>query len=86
MNLARCVALLLTLGIPWPVAHADEPRYEWRNVTHKAAFAPRDGAGTLTFQDRTWLIGGWNPGDKLWIIGGDVNQKHYQNDVWKLVR
>ncbi len=135
MNLARCVALLLTFGIPWPVAHADEPRYEWRNVTHKAAFAPRDGAGALTFQDRMWLIGGWNPGDKqafpricnnevwsslngkewtlvkpntflndrfdsasdwegrhtagyvvfkdkLWIIGGDVNQKHYQNDVW----
>lgn len=20
--------------------------------------------------------------DKMWIIGGDCNQKHYQNDVW----
>ena len=23
--------------------------------------------------------------DKMWIIGGDANQKHYQNDVWNSV-
>lgn len=109
--------------------------YRWVNVTRKAAFAPRDGAGALTFRGRMWLIGGWNPGDKthfpricnnevwsssdgaqwtlakpntfvddsfdpthdwegrhtagyvvhqdkLWIIGGDVNQRHYQFDIW----
>ncbi|MEX0729137.1 MAG: hypothetical protein WD065_22880 [Planctomycetaceae bacterium] len=115
---------------------ADDVPYEWVEVTGKAAFAPRDGAGALTFQDRMWFLGGWNPGDKthfpricnnevwssadgkewvlekpntfidknfdpksdwegrhtagyvvykdaMWIVGGDVNQYHYQNDVWK---
>jgi hypothetical protein len=79
----------------------------------------------LVFRDRMWLLGGWNPGDKvhfpkicnsevwssrdgrewtrellqapwegrhyagcavhrdrMWIVGGDVNQGHYHNDVW----
>ncbi len=111
------------------------PEYEWVQVAAKAAFAPRDGAGALVFRGRMWLLGGWNPGDKLhfpricnnevwssadgtgwrldkpntfldrtfdplsdwegrhtagyavlrdklWIIGGDTNQGHYQNDVW----
>src|SRR5712692_2677339 len=52
------------------------PEYTWQQVTAKAAFAPRDGAGALTFQGRMWLIGGWNPGDK----------KHFpricNNEVW----
>jgi len=115
--------------------HAQTPRYRWKQITGQAAFAPRDGAGALSFQGRMWLIGGWNPKDKthfpricsndvwsspdgvswtmekpntfrdasfdaaadwegrhtagyavlngkMWIAGGDVNQKHYQNDVW----
>ncbi|MFO0952347.1 MAG: hypothetical protein U0835_14600 [Isosphaeraceae bacterium] len=109
--------------------------YRWVQVNGKAPFAPRDGAGALTFRGKMWLIGGWNPGDKahfpricsndvwnsadgrdwaqikpntfrdrsfdptadwegrhtagyvvhrekLWIVGGDVNQGHYQSDVW----
>jgi hypothetical protein len=109
--------------------------YHWMNMTLKAAFAPRDGAGALTFRDKMWLLGGWNPGDKkhfpricnnevwcskdgvswtlekpntfldrsfdttrdwegrhtagyvvhqnkMWIVGGDVNQGHYHYDVW----
>jgi hypothetical protein len=119
-------------------AHAQEPpRYAWRKITLNAPFAPRDGAGALTFRDRIWLLGGWNPDarqkeffplvcnnevwssgdgadwalvkpntfkdrkfdsasdwegrhtagyavfrDRMWIIGGDANQGHYQNDVW----
>jgi hypothetical protein len=111
------------------------PQYEWVQVTPKAAFAPRDGAGALVFSGRMWLLGGWNPGDrkyfpricnnevwssrdgaawvlerpntfrdanfqpdddwegrhtagyvvhqdKMWIVGGDVNQGHYHFDVW----
>jgi hypothetical protein len=99
-------------------------RYKWIQITDDAAFAPRDGAGALVFQDKMWLLGGWNPHDKLnfpricnsevwtsssgsywtlqthapwegrhcagyvvhrgkmWVIGGDVNQRHYQNDAW----
>jgi hypothetical protein len=109
--------------------------YSWQNVTQAAAFAPRDGAGALTHNGRMWLIGGWNPPDKihfplkcnnevwssangeewtlekantfldgdfdptldwegrhtagyavhqdkLWIVGGDPLQGHYQDDVW----
>ncbi len=111
------------------------PEYAWQLVTAKAPFAPRDGAGALTFRGRMWLLGGWNPGDnkhfpricnnevwssadgkdwrldkpntfldknfdpdkdwegrhtagyvvhqnKMWIVGGDVNQGHYHSDVW----
>ena len=110
-------------------------KYQWINVTMKAPFAPRDGAGALVFKGHMWFIGGWNPGDKvnfplvcnnevwssvdglswdlvkpnsfldkrfdpssdwegrhtagyvvfkdkMWIVGGDPIQGHYQNDVW----
>ncbi|MEX2119443.1 MAG: isochorismatase family protein [Pirellulales bacterium] len=113
----------------------DAADYRWVNVTSKAAFAPRDGAGALVFKGRMWLLGGWNPSDKqhfpricnnevwssadgaawtlekpntfldrsfdpqsdwegrhtagyavykdkMWIVGGDVNQGHYHSDVW----
>jgi hypothetical protein len=106
-------------------ASVNAPAGEWKQVTPKAAFAGRDGAGALVFKDRMWLLGGWNPGDKehfpricnsevwssadgrdwrlelreapwegrhtagyamhagrMWIVGGDANQRHYQNDVW----
>jgi len=109
--------------------------YEWVLVSSRADFAPRDGAGALTFRGRMWLLGGWNPEDKvnfpricnnevwssddglhwrlekpgtfgtdsydpdtdwegrhcagyavfqdrMWIVGGDTNQKHYHYDVW----
>jgi hypothetical protein len=101
------------------------PSYRWTQVTAQAAFAGRDGAGALVFNDRMWLLGGWNPSDKvnfplicnsevwsssdgadwqlenpaaaweprhcagyvvhngrMWIVGGDTSQRHFQNDVW----
>jgi hypothetical protein len=42
--------------------HAAE--YRWQRVTLNAEFAARDGAGALVFNNRMWLLGGWNPGDK----------------------
>jgi hypothetical protein len=109
--------------------------YQWQRVTDKAAYAGRDGAGSLTFKKKMFLIGGWNPGnkqqfpmicnnevwssmdgkdwvlvkknthldntfdrnadwegrhtggyvvyrDRMWLIGGDTNQGHYQPDIW----
>jgi hypothetical protein len=52
--------------------------YEWQRVTEAAAFPPRDGAGALVYQDRMWLIGGWNPDDKV------TNPIHSNcnNEVW----
>ncbi|MBA3708377.1 MAG: hypothetical protein H0W83_06125 [Planctomycetes bacterium] len=38
--------------------------YRWIHVTPKATFAPRDGAGALTYRGKMWLLGGWNPKDK----------------------
>lgn len=129
--LATFAGLFLAAGS----CRAADPDYQWIEITTQAPFAARDGAGALTFQDQMWLLGGWNPGDKLhfplicnnevwsstdggdwelikpntfldrafdpaadwegrhtagyavykdkmWIIGGDCNQGHYQNDVW----
>jgi hypothetical protein len=109
--------------------------YEWFKITENAVFAPRDGAGAVVHKGKMWLLGGWNPDDKIhfplicnnevwsskdgttwtlekentfvsrefdssrdwegrhtagyvifknrmWIVGGDPLQKHYQNDVW----
>lgn len=129
------VLLVIAAAIPFTAGQDAVPKYRWEKVTLKAAFAPRDGAGALTYKGKMWLIGGWNPGDrkhfpricnnevwnstdgltwnlikpntfldrtfnaekdwegrhtagyvvfkdKMWIIGGDVNQGTYQNDVW----
>lgn len=114
------------------------PNFQWINVTDKADFAGRDGAGAVTHAGAMWLLGGWNPSDKkmfpricindvwrsvdgrswqlikpntfidatfdpasdwegrhtagyvafrdkMWVLGGDCNQKHYQPDVWNSV-
>ncbi len=39
--------------------------YTWELVNATADFAARDGAGALVFQDRMWLLGGWNPSDRV---------------------
>jgi hypothetical protein len=123
------------LALAAMLAAASAAEYRWVNVTSSAAFAPRDGAGALSFRGRMWLVGGYNPRDKahfplicnnevwssgdgadwklaklntfvdarfdaardwegrhtagyvvyknkMWIVGGDANQHHYQNDVW----
>ncbi len=143
-TIPRCggilVALLILVTQRPATAADDPPQYEWVNVTMNAAFAPRDGAGALSYRGRMWFIGGWNPSaaqreffpricnnevwssaegaewtlvkpntfkdstfdatadwegrhtagyavfrDRMWIVGGDVNQGHYQNDVWSSV-
>ena len=131
-----CATAVCLVVLPCaPAVAADKvPTYRWKPVTLKAPFAARDGAGALVYKGRMWLLGGWNPGDKvhfpricnnevwssrdgldwkldkpntfldktfdttrdwegrhtagyvvyrnkMWIVGGDVNQGHYQNDV-----
>jgi len=131
----RFVIVLVCLSL-CAGAHAEQAvPYRWVNVTMKGPFAPRDGAGALTFGGKMWLLGGWNPRDKahfpaictndvwsskdglswrlekpntfgkpafdpardwegrhtagyvvfkdkMWIVGGDPIQGHYQDDVW----
>jgi len=125
---ARTLPLLLVAPIVSRALGSDGPQqrdYRWKLITVKANFAPRDGAGALTFKGKMWLLGGWNPGDKvnfpktcnsevwsstdgatwtlelqaapwegrhtggyvvhqdkMWIVGGDPIQGHYQSDVW----
>src|ERR1700730_10111262 len=78
-NRFRVIVLFIALTLINSSAFSQDKiltEYAWERVTAKAAFAPRDGAGALTFQGRMWLLGGWNPGDK----------KHFpricNNEVW----
>ncbi|MCX7824688.1 MAG: hypothetical protein N2689_03930 [Verrucomicrobiae bacterium] len=127
MRLSWLVWLLACASLDGTAGNAADAAadYVWTRVTLKAPFAGRDGAGALVFKGRMWLLGGWNPRDKvhfpkicnsevwssangldwrletpqapwegrhtagyavhagkMWIIGGDCNQGHYQNDVW----
>lgn len=118
-------ALLLSCWLASTPTSQPSPGYRWELVRAAAPFAPRDGAGALTFNGRMWLLGGWNPADRehfprkcnsevwtsadgrdwtrtlaaapwegrhtagyavhdgrMWIVGGDCLQGHYQNDVW----
>ena len=43
---------------------------EWELVTKAAPWEGRHCAGYVVH------------GQKLWVVGGDANQGHYQNDVW----
>lgn len=43
---------------------------DWKLVNRQAPWEGRHTAGYVVFQD------------KMWIVGGDANQKHYQNDTW----
>ena len=51
--------------------------YHWKQVTDRAPFAPRDGAGALVFDGAMWLIGGWNPRDRVHF------PRVCSNDVWR---
>jgi hypothetical protein len=130
-----CLAVGVAGWNPCGAHEAQQPRYRWEKITMEAPWAPRDGAGILSYRGAMWLLGGWHPHDKksfpricnnevwsttdgrawklvkpntflddsfdpesdwegrhtagyavfkdrMWIIGGDCNQGHYQNDVW----
>jgi hypothetical protein len=43
---------------------------EWRLEVRQAPWEGRHCAGCVVH------------GDKMWVVGGDINQGHYQHDVW----
>ncbi|MCP4645721.1 MAG: hypothetical protein GY851_35075 [bacterium] len=78
--LAKAVLLSIAFALAGAsvlAAETEVPRYKWIQVTGKAAFAPRDGAGALVYKDKMWLIGGWNPPDKVHF------PQKCSNDVWQ---
>ena len=81
MDFSR-LAIACLVAAPFLLGHAnaesqtDAPEYEWVQVTARAPFAPRDGAGALVFQNKMWLMGGWNPGDKKNF------PRAWSNDIW----
>src|SRR4029079_252909 len=60
----RILGLVLSLLVMVAKVTADQPAapaYEWREIHLEAPCAPRAGAGLLSYQDKLWLLGGWNP-------------------------
>jgi hypothetical protein len=53
--------------------------YHWVEVNNNCEWLPRDGAGVLVFQDKMWLLGGWNPFEEDWLPG------YTCNEVWHSV-
>lgn len=53
--------------------------YKWTKVTTEGPFAGRDGAGALTYKGKMYLLGGWNPGDKVHF------PRICNNEVWSSV-
>ena len=63
-SLGPILALLLLMTVAPDLRSEERATYRWIEVTDRAPFAPRDGAGALVFRGRMWLLGGWNPGDR----------------------
>lgn len=61
-------AILITFffGFDILILNAQSPKttYSWSLVTANADFFPRDGAGTIIYDNKIWLMGGWN-GDSV---------------------
>src|SRR5215467_1179792 len=55
--------------------HALTPVYGWASISVEAPFARRDGAGLLVYQNKLWLLGGWNPDTTVF-------PKTTSNEVW----
>lgn len=47
-------------------------KYTWEKVAQEAPFGPRDGAGGLVFDNKMWLIGGWNEDRFPSVTANDV--------------
>jgi hypothetical protein len=75
---ARCLLVLLAVfGADATLrAAADSvPPFGWQSVTTHAKFAGRDGAGLLAFNNKLWLLGGWNSSSAVFPLTTT-------NEVW----
>ena len=60
--------------------------YTWRCVSSEVAWSPRDGAQLVSFDDRLFLLGGWNQyaGDRNDLAGAGVGtfESEVCSEVW----
>ncbi|MBL0317559.1 MAG: T9SS type A sorting domain-containing protein [Flavobacteriales bacterium] len=61
--------------------------YHWEEVNSNCEWLPRDGAGLLVFQDKMWLLGGWNPFVEAWMPGNTCSEIWNSTDgqTWNFV-
>lgn len=60
-NLTCVLIFLLLLFVNANIiAQSKKEPYKWKLVTNNANFSPRDGAGTVVYKKKIWLMGGWN--------------------------
>ncbi len=50
---------LLLAFVMSPVCAAEPQTYDWKLVTAKADWQPRDSSGEFVYRDRLWITGGW---------------------------
>ena len=61
-------------------------KYRWSCVTAEVAWSPRDGAQLVSFQDKLFLLGGWNQyaGDQADLSGAGAGsfESEVCSEVW----
>lgn len=91
----KMVCLLACLATVNEIRAVEDPQYQWELVTMTALWAARDGAGLLSFKNKMWLLGGWNPSkasreffplicnNEVWYSPDGVNWTELSNNPWK---
>ena len=123
----ECLIKIVDINNPSKFSVSDKfliNKYQWQLVNDTNSFSVRDGVQGYAFNNKMYLMGGWNPLDpinypnittnevwestdgnswnlldtadwegrhcfgsiihngKMWVIGGDQLQGHYQKDIW----
>src|ERR1700730_8761054 len=57
-TMKRSAVILLFLVASF-ASRGDDQAPDWKRVTDKAGWHPRDSSGEVVFKDRLWILGGW---------------------------
>ena len=58
--------------------------YQWTQVTDRASFAPRDGAGALVFDDAIRILAGWDSRNlnDVWYSSDGISWREVPDTPW----